>query len=147
MFSPSSSEPDQITKITQNNTIDTTSSNVRSSSSSHTPSSQETVSEAPREHLSSSVYAMVTRSKVGVTKPNPRYAQISQMVIIKEPTPVKEALQDEDCTQAMKNEIAVLEKNQTYTLVPKQEGMNIIGVKWVFKVKYKANNTFDKLKA
>lgn len=69
------------------------------------------------------------------------------MVILKEPTSVKEALQDEGCTQAMKNEIAVLEKNQTYTLVPKQEGMNIIGVKWVFKVKYEANNTFDKLKA
>lgn len=113
VFSPSSRVLDQITEITQNNTIDTTSFNVQSSSSSHTPSSQEAISEAPCEHLSLSVHAMVTRYEVGVTKPNPMYALISQKVILKEPTSIKEALQDEGCTQVTMNEIAALEKNQT----------------------------------
>lgn len=32
------------------------------------------------------------------------------------------------------------------TLVIKEDGMSVIGVKWVFKVKYKADNSLDKLK-
>lgn len=47
----------------------------------------------------------------------------------------------------MKDEISALERNKTWSLEPKQEGMNIIGVKWVFKLKYKADNTLDKLEA
>lgn len=47
----------------------------------------------------------------------------------------------------MKSEIEPLERNNTWTLVIKEDGMNVIGVKRVFKVKYKADNSLDKLKA
>lgn len=47
----------------------------------------------------------------------------------------------------MKSKIGALEKNQTWTLVPREKDMNVIGVKWVYKVKYKVDNSLDKLKA
>lgn len=82
-----------------------------------------------------------------MTKPNPRYALLSQKHVIAEPRTVREALQNEGWLKAMKEELAALEKNHTWTLVPQENNMNVIGVKWVFKTKYKADNSLDKLKA
>lgn len=92
-------------------------------------------------------HSMVTRSKSSIVKPNPKYALVSQAIVIKEPTSIKQALQDKGWFEAMRTEITALEKNHTWTLVPKTHNMNIIGVKWVIKVRYKANNSLDKLKA
>lgn len=47
----------------------------------------------------------------------------------------------------MKIELAALESNHTWSLVPKTSDMNVIGVKWVSRVEYKADNNLDKLKA
>lgn len=47
----------------------------------------------------------------------------------------------------MKDELKALEDNHTWDLVPKLPNMNVIGTKWIFKVKSKANNSVDKLKA
>lgn len=48
---------------------------------------------------------------------------------------------------AMKEELQALEDNNTWTLIPKTDDMNIIGTKWVFKVKYKVDSTIERLKA
>lgn len=47
----------------------------------------------------------------------------------------------------MKDELEALEDNHNWDLVPKLPNMNVIGTKWVFKVKYKADNSVDRLKA
>jgi histone deacetylase 1/2 len=47
----------------------------------------------------------------------------------------------------MEDEHAALLRNGTWTLVPCPPGQNIIGSRWVFKVKHKADGSVDKFKA
>jgi hypothetical protein len=49
--------------------------------------------------------------------------------------------------QAMREEFAALQANQTWTLCPGSTHKNVITNKWVFKVKQKANGTLDRFKA
>ena len=52
-----------------------------------------------------------------------------------EPKSVKDALQNEDQSKAMKEEIDQIEKNKTWTLVPRPMNKNVIGTKWVCRNK------------
>lgn len=52
-----------------------------------------------------------------------------------EPTNEEEALGDENWKGAMKAEYDALVKNNTWRLVPPQKGNNVIGCKWVYKIK------------
>ena len=47
----------------------------------------------------------------------------------------------------MLDELEALAQNHTWTLVPRQSHMNVVGSKWVFKAKLQANGTLDRLKA
>ncbi|CAL8106349.1 unnamed protein product [Prunus armeniaca] len=47
----------------------------------------------------------------------------------------------------MKDEYDALLRNQTWSLVPATSRMNIVGCKWVFKVKRKADGSIDRYKA
>jgi len=47
----------------------------------------------------------------------------------------------------MNAEFDALLKNQTWQLVPPSTARNIIGCKWVFRIKRKANGTVDRYKA
>ena len=47
----------------------------------------------------------------------------------------------------MLDELNALHQNQTWTLVPRESHMNIVGSKWVFKSKLKVDGTLDRLKA
>ena len=49
-----------------------------------------------------------------------------------EPRTVSEAIQDDDWYNAMKEEIEQIEKNKTWTLVPRPADKNVIGTKSVF---------------
>lgn len=48
---------------------------------------------------------------------------------------------------AMSQEIDALMKNGTWTLIPFHHGMNVVGCKWVFKLKQKANGDIERYKA
>ena len=50
-----------------------------------------------------------------------------------EPKTMKDALEDVDWSKAMKEEIEQIEKNKTWTLVPRLEDKNVIGTKWVLE--------------
>ena len=52
-----------------------------------------------------------------------------------EPRIMNDALQDDDWYNAMKEEIEKIEKNKTWTLVPRPKDKNVIGTKWVFRNK------------
>ena len=54
---------------------------------------------------------------------------------IKEPKTARDALEDDDWYKAMEEEIQQIEKNNTWSLVPRPKYKNIIGTKWVFRNK------------
>lgn len=92
-------------------------------------------------------HSMVTRLPAGILKHNPKYALTTLVYVVAEPTTVKEALSKNGWLKAMKDELEALEDNHNWDLVPKLPNMNVIGTKWVFKVKYKADKSVDRLKA
>jgi hypothetical protein len=137
--------------------------------SSHPPRSPPSLSMCPDQGLSSATNAslngdtsspssphdppipvshpMVTHSKIGIIKPNPRYALLSLIDIPQEPKIIKAALQHEGWTAAMKEELTALKRNDTWELVPRSPHMNVVGSKWVYKTKICSNGTLERLKA
>ena len=59
------------------------------------------------------------------------------LLSMKEPKIVKDALEYVDWSKAMEEEIEQIEKNKTWTLVPRLDDKNVIGTKWVYKNKMK----------
>lgn len=92
------------------------------------------------------VHSMVTRSKVGVIKPNPKYAMTVEAIPL-EPKIVKTALKHPGWFKAMQEEIHALKLNNTWQLVPREANSNIVGCKWVYKTKLKADGSLERLKA
>ena len=69
---------------------------------------------------------------------------------ISEPKTVKEALQSEHSVEwrsVMSAEFKSLTKNNTWELVPPPEKQNIVGSKWVLKVKRNSGSSLDRFKA
>ena len=64
-----------------------------------------------------------------------------------EPTSTEEALGDKNWQAAMNAEYEALMKNGTWHLVPPQKGRNVIGCKWVYKIKRKQDGSLDRYKA
>ncbi|MCO5608558.1 hypothetical protein L7F22_062769 [Adiantum nelumboides] len=63
-----------------------------------------------------------------------------------EPSSVQEALQHNCWKRAMHAELDAIERNKTWTLVPKPPKRNVVSTKWIFKTKYKADGSLDKHK-
>lgn len=65
------------------------------------------------------------------------------------PTPYtyKQAVVHKHWADAMSDEIAALDSNQTWEIVPRPADKNIVDCKWLFKVKYTHQGTIDKYKA
>ncbi|KAH9735189.1 hypothetical protein KPL71_017659 [Citrus sinensis] len=64
-----------------------------------------------------------------------------------DPTTFKEAVKEQKWLKAMDEEIASIEKNNTWELTELPMGQRTIGVKWVYKTKLKENGEIDKYKA
>lgn len=64
-----------------------------------------------------------------------------------EPTSFKEAASHDEWKEAMQKEYDSLIKNGTWKLVDPRLGTKLIGYKWVYKNKYKADGSLDKRKA
>src|ERR1044072_2497163 len=68
-------------------------------------------------------------------------------VAVLEPGSFKEAQEDSRWVNAMKEELGMIEKNQTWQLVPRPHHKNVIGVKWVFRTKLNVDGSINKHKA
>ncbi|MCO5614338.1 hypothetical protein L7F22_068616 [Adiantum nelumboides] len=64
-----------------------------------------------------------------------------------EPSSVQEALQHNCWKRAMHAELDAIERNKTWTLVPRPPKRKVVSTKWIFKTKYKADGSLDKHKA
>jgi hypothetical protein len=122
-------------------------------------SSQTDPSSAPLlPHTSS--HPMITRSKNQISKPKIptdgtiRYplptallAVTTSPLSVSEPTCFTMAVKSREWRHAMNLEFDALLRNQTWTLVPSHPSQNLIGCKWVFRVKRKADGTVERHKA
>jgi transposase InsO family protein len=63
------------------------------------------------------------------------------------PTTLSEALSNEKWKQAMNAEMEALEKNKTWELVKLPAGKKPVGCKWVYTVKYRADESIERYKA
>jgi histone deacetylase 1/2 len=101
--------------------------------------------------VASSPQRPATRLQHGIRKPKVytdgtiRYGNLA--TTISEPVTIKDALDNPHWKAAMDAEFGALLKNNTWHLVPPQQGKNIVDCKWVFKIKRKADGTLDKYKA
>lgn len=109
------------------------------------PSRQDPSPEAPSS--SPTRHHMTTRSRNNIHKPNPKYCLTSSASSDIEPSTVSQALSDSRWREAMSSEFSALLKNGTWDLVPPDESQNVIGCKWVFRIKQKPDGTIDKFKA
>ena len=64
-----------------------------------------------------------------------------------EPTCFEHATRNVHWDDAMNEEMAALEANDTWELVSLPKGKKAIGRKWVYKVKHKADGTIERYKA
>ena len=88
-------------------------------------------------------------------KPNPKYDDVcnfseTQASNVTEPKTLKSALNCEHSAEwekAINREYNSLLSNETWELVPRPENTNIVGSRWVFKVKQCSDGSVDKIKA
>lgn len=85
---------------------------------------------------------MITRAKADIFKPKTYLAVTKNL----EPDSVKAALQDSKWLLAMKEEFEALQRNHTWTLVLHETTSKIVGIKWVYRVKYHPDGSISKYK-
>ena len=64
-----------------------------------------------------------------------------------EPTTASQALQDPNWCAAMDDELVALARNRTWVLVPHPSNHNIVGCKWVFRIKQNSDGSISRYKA
>ncbi|GJU10100.1 ribonuclease H-like domain-containing protein [Tanacetum coccineum] len=92
------------------------------------------------------LHPMVTRSKVGTVKPNPKFT-----CHVTTPSPLPRshlyALRDPNWQHAMQDEFNALITNGTWVLVPRPPNVNVVRSMWLFKHKFHADGSFSRYKA
>ncbi|XP_076912187.1 uncharacterized protein LOC143570413 [Bidens hawaiensis] len=117
----------------------------------HTSHTRDTTEHMP----STSAHPMTTRSKAGIFKPK-HIADLAsltthplQIVLsaLTEPRGFKSAAKDPKWLAAMHEEINALHFNRTWTFVPRPLSTNIVGSKWVYRIKDHSDGSIERYKA
>ncbi|XP_062110329.1 uncharacterized mitochondrial protein AtMg00820-like [Humulus lupulus] len=88
---------------------------------------------------------MVTRAKSGIHK-SKAFATTKELNPHMPPKSYKQALLIPHWKHAMELELQALRHNSTWQLVPCLPATNIIGCKWLFKLKYKPGGSIERHK-
>ena len=83
---------------------------------------------------------MTTRSKNGITKPKLCFKAVLDYTHT-EPPSYKVASKFPQWVQAMDVEFSALQRQKTWSLVPAPSGINLVGCKWVYKLKLNSDGT------
>jgi hypothetical protein len=94
----------------------------------------------------SNTHPMQTRSKHGIFKPKPCYTAHLDYALTEPPT-FKIASQLSQWCQAMQDEYDALIKQGTWSLVPPPPNHNVVGCKWVYKLKTHSDGSIARYKA
>ncbi|KAM1777797.1 hypothetical protein ACFX11_044412 [Malus domestica] len=109
-----------------------------------------TISQVPDlQHVSVSQinsHPMQTRSKSGIFKKKVLLAQVDSSHD-KEPKSFTAASKSVEWRNAMEEEMAALVKQKTWTLVPLPPNKNLVGCKWIYKIKTHHDGTIARYKA
>lgn len=90
-----------------------------------------------------------TRSTTRTALP-PNFLNGDFAFMVSEPGTYKQAMESEDKEEwigAMRDEYDALIKNNTWTLVERPQGLNVVDNRWIFKVKMNPDNTVERYKA
>lgn len=94
---------------------------------------------------------MVTRSKNGISKPKAFIAIHALTAKIDyselEPLSFKIAVQYHQWCKAMDEEFGALQRQDTWILVPSHPNQNVVGCKWVYKLKRNSDGSISHYKA
>ncbi|CAJ2637896.1 unnamed protein product [Trifolium pratense] len=90
----------------------------------------------------------VTRSQNNIFKPK-RLFQATKHPLAEnvEPSSIKEAMKHDHWRKAIYEEFDALVRNGTWSLVPPPKDTNIVGCKWLFRIKRQADGSIDRYKA
>ena len=91
-------------------------------------------------------HGMRTRGKDGTRHPVDRL-NLHAAALSPVPTSVRSALADPVWRQAMQEEFDALQANDTWSLVPRPPGVNLVTGKWIFRHKFKSDGSLDRYKA
>lgn len=101
------------------------------------------VSKLPN-HTESRTHNIVTRSMNNIYKPKKLFLVTKHPIPLSlEPTNVNQALPDPRWCDAKSSELTALMHHGTWQLVLPPQGCNIIGCKWIFRVKQLADGSID----
>ncbi|XP_012845775.1 PREDICTED: uncharacterized protein LOC105965758 [Erythranthe guttata] len=100
-------------------------------------------------------HPMLTRAKAGIYKPRHpaymglvhSYGLLSVLLTSTEPKGFKFAAENPAWLAAMDEEVQALKNNCTWILVSRPTNTDIVGSKWVFRTKYFADGSLERLKA
>jgi histone deacetylase 1/2 len=90
---------------------------------------------------------MVTRQAAGVLRPLALSATEGEPRLSSIPTSVREALADPNWRCMMEEEYRALLANQTWDLVPRPSGCNVVTGKCIWTIKRRADDTLERYKA
>ncbi|KAL5539008.1 hypothetical protein UlMin_044715 [Ulmus minor] len=95
---------------------------------------------------------MVTRAKVGIHKPKTYPIEYQLYMVTRPDTPIEpasihEAINSKSWRTTMEEKLSALKWNNTWSLVPYSNSMNVVGNKWVFEVKYNIDGSFQRCKS
>lgn len=91
---------------------------------------------------------MKTISQTGTLKPKQPFTGYSIVNLpIEVPSTVFAALNNPVWKFAMQEEYNALKRNHTWTLIPPNPFMNIVGSKWIFRIKHNQDGSIQRYKA
>ncbi|KAL2928646.1 Retrovirus-related Pol polyprotein from transposon RE2 [Bienertia sinuspersici] len=120
---------------------------VIKSITTHTPTEKGSSSHAPDSDSSSGTPYPIAHYVNCDNFSMPHRAFLSAVLSGNEPRSFREAMQDEGWREAMQKEIRALEDNNTWEMTDLPTGKKALGSRWVYKVKYNADGTVERLKA
>jgi hypothetical protein len=112
---------------------------------SPSPPPQTTIPPNPRHQTNDG--GIITRSRNNIVKPLHKLNLHVRPSPPIEPSTITQALRDPDWRSAMQAEFDALHRNNTWDLVSRSSAQNLVGCKWVYRIKRNPDGSIDRYKA